>query len=282
MNSHSHSRTSLAAAVLLLVTILRVPLVAADNAQKIEPGSRPVSVYHFVITNGVLENKKSATVRNVIEAISDQYPAANITVVGVENVLIENLRIQAAKLFKPAGLPSGATVTHSDMIVQQMPVEAFLAALVEASGQKIRVRSYGPDTYLISPPDAAPTQKTIEVFNLIALTGRVPSVAHIDEQIASSEASLKTYSAGHSRRTDLLERIERLKKQRLDAEKGQPVPAALIDKISDVVGSALQSKVPGDVPDFRYHPGSKLLIVTGSQDAIDLTRKVIAALEKEP
>jgi hypothetical protein len=35
---------------------------------------------------------------------------------------------------------------------------------------------------------------------------------------------------------------------------------------------------PDDQPNFRYHPGTKLLIVVGKPEALDLARKIISAL----
>jgi hypothetical protein len=40
---------------------------------------------------------------------------------------------------------------------------------------------------------------------------------------------------------------------------------------------------PGEkLPEFQFHPGSNLLIVIGSPASVDVTRKVIAALERNP
>ena len=63
---------------------------------------------------------------------------------------------------------------------------------------------------------------------------------------------------------------------------GDDVVTRKIDELQDLVQETLQ-RVPGvnastDFPNFKYHPGTKLLIVIGKPEDIEVTRKIINAL----
>ena len=45
-----------------------------------------------------------------------------------------------------------------------------------------------------------------------------------------------------------------------------------------IKNTLLQLDGSSDQPDFKYHPGTKLLIVIGNPEAIEVTRKIVNAL----
>lgn len=284
MNSLRCLRLCLASAVCSGIFLSSLPLSAADNVPKIEPGS-VTSVRRFVIANGVLPDKKPATVRNVVDSLSSNYSEANITVVGVENVLIENLTIQLAKTFRPAGVPPGTNLASADLIHQSMPLEGVLEAVAEASGRKIRVRPYGPNAFMLSPVDAAPAGKSTEVFNLSILKrGRIN--ASIQDKILEADRELAvlraSYGEKHPMTLEATARIDALRAQLASVAPGAPDSSKLIEDIRDAVSSFLALKSGEAPPEFKFHAGTNLLIVVGSEQGIDAAKKVIAALEKTP
>ncbi|MEO5960779.1 MAG: secretin N-terminal domain-containing protein, partial [Opitutaceae bacterium] len=67
------------------------------------------------------------------------------------------------------------------------------------------------------------------------------------------------------------------------ASKPRTKPGELVENIEKILGWTLVSLNRNqDRPVVQFHPGSNLLIVTGTDTAVDLTRKVIAALERNP
>jgi hypothetical protein len=55
----------------------------------------------------------------------------------------------------------------------------------------------------------------------------------------------------------------------------------VIEQIEQAVTATLQLlNTPELQPQMQFHPGTNLLIVVGSEEAIDVARKVVAALEK--
>jgi hypothetical protein len=57
-----------------------------------------------------------------------------------------------------------------------------------------------------------------------------------------------------------------------------------LDELQLLIRETLQSSGYTSAGDtvFRYHPGTHLMIVTGSPDAIDITRKIVNALSSQP
>jgi hypothetical protein len=59
-----------------------------------------------------------------------------------------------------------------------------------------------------------------------------------------------------------------------------------LDELQEMILSTLQDlriyKSSSDAPNFKYHPGTKLLIVIGKPEAIEVSRKIINALSGQP
>ncbi len=51
-----------------------------------------------------------------------------------------------------------------------------------------------------------------------------------------------------------------------------------IDKTKDIIRQTLASFDPQDTMNFQFHPGANLLVVTGTQDEINVARKIINAM----
>lgn len=55
-----------------------------------------------------------------------------------------------------------------------------------------------------------------------------------------------------------------------------------LDELQELIATTLKelptTKESSDLPDFKYHPGTKLFIVIGKPEAIEVTRKIVNAL----
>lgn len=278
MKSSSRCRVSLTLVFFLSLlppafTAAEAPASATPNS---EPSSRTGRNEPLVIVGGVFPGKKGdrtpATVRNLIDVINDRYRDANITVVGVEDVVVENLTLQWRR--------GRATLENSEPLP---PLLGILEALSQASGRKFMVQHFSPTDFVLSPLAHPETSRqTTEVFNIATILGVGRNKAAFDEHLRLAETEMtvlrRRYGDKHPRILEASERIDVLKAQYPPASVGLQKAENVIQQIKDVV---VRSK-GGEVPKFEYHPGANLLVVIGTADAIDFTRKVIAALEKNP
>jgi hypothetical protein len=78
----------------------------------------------------------------------------------------------------------------------------------------------------------------------------------------------------------LLKEIAALKEQ-LEQDPSDEEINKLLAQISEMVTEALNKLQPdAKPPEFQFHKGTDLLVVIGSASAVDITRKVVAALEQ--
>ena len=265
-----------------LIPVLLLELSAADatekTAQTLPPAFRKISDEQLVIAKGVFSlNGESvpATVRNLIDLVAKRYPDATITVVGVENVVIDNL---ALTLRKPKIFDNQESI--------RQPLISVLMAFSEASGRKFVVRGFSDNDFLLVAEGPSQSRQITEVFNLGVIMKQGRSKAAIEDDIRRAEIErsvLKNrYEEKHPRMVEIVDRIEIFKKIAAQTTPASPDVAKLIEQIQSAVDSANELKGGRLSPEFRYHPGTNLLIVVGSEEAVDVIRKVIAALEKSP
>jgi hypothetical protein len=232
------------------------------------PGSEIKIVSGKIIGASKAGQPVPATLSNVVDILREYYREASITVVGVDDVLIDNVTLRIA----PRTAYRGSALRIA------------LAALAEASGRKFRVQDFSDQDFMLSA-DRSPTgRRTAEVFNLGHLLSNHQG-KHLDRQIRDTETALtavrKVMTNDHPRVADMTTQLEILK-----AHKAQAAPPLdskkVIEQIMDTVAVTLGLLKSGEKqPEFQFHPGTNLLIVVGGDDAIEVTRKVVAALEKE-
>lgn len=271
--------------------------VAAEATPKAPAASSGTSDGPLVIKSGFFPGKDGtrtrATIRNLIDWISQRYPDTNITVVGVEDVVIENLALQWRRTRQPA--PEGEIAQRA-----YPPLEGLLVALSEASGRKFYVRQFGPNDFVLALDFAQSPPQTTEVFNLSPLMGARNRPALLEEiQRGEIELGILQKNGGPTPGSNaphiaaIQYRIEVAKKLLSQSSTTAVDVEKLIEKIQTVAVQAVAQSMTlressngrspsGAFPQFKYHPGTNLLVVVGSPDAIDITRKVIAALEKNP
>jgi hypothetical protein len=262
---------------------LSSPLHAQDAGTKEVAGFKPFpNNKPLVISQGVIQDGRNtpATVQNLVGLIREIYRAANITVLGVDAVVVGDLTLQ----WQGHGDPESQEWVNP-------PLNGVLTTLCLASGRKFMVTSFGPNDFLLRVPenddDGPSARRTTEVFNLAAIMKQGGYKAGLEESIRRAELEytvLKKRDANNPRLGEILDYIE-VRRSLLPKEtSGSADAEKLMQQIEEVVAMTLniKSRKARELPEFRYHPGTNLLIVIGNGEAIDVTRKVIAALEKSP
>jgi hypothetical protein len=261
---------------------LSSPVYAQNAATKDASGFKPLpNNKPLVISQGVIQDGRNtpATVQNLVGLIREIYRGTNVTVLGVDDVVVGDLTLQWQGHRAPV---TGEWVNPE--------LNGVLTTLCLASGRKFMVTSFGPNDFLLRVPendDEGPSaRRTTEVFNLSSLTKQNYRRAGLEQEIRSIEVELVVlrtrYGDKHPRVVELTDRLDVYKAQLAQPASGAPDPIKLIEQIQEIVRSTLEQKSIKQLPEFKYHSGSNLLVVVGNGEAIDLTRKVIAALEKTP
>jgi hypothetical protein len=208
-----------------------------------------------------------ATLSNVVGVLRESYPEASITVVGVDDVLIDNITLRIAP-----------RTTR-----REGALRIALAALAEASGRSFRVQDFGDQDFVLGAERSPPGRRFAEVFNLGTLLSNHRG-RQVERELRDAETHLaairKVMGNDHPRVAEINTHIEILKATKAQAGT-PPETSKVIDQIKEAVAVTLAMlRSPEKVPDFQFHPGANLLIVVGGDDTIDITRKVVAALEK--
>ena len=221
------------------------------------------------IVNGKIANVTKdgqpvpATLSAIVDKLREEYGDASITLVGVDNVLIENVTLRLAP--------------------RNSALRSALTALAEASGRKFRVQDFSDKDVVLTADRSPVGNRIVEVFNLGPLLSN-NRAKQLERELRDAETNLiavrKVMGNDHGRVADINTQIEILKSHLAQAAP-PPNGAKVIDQIKETVSITLQLlKSAEHQPEFQYHPGMNLLIVVGGDDAIEVTRKVVTALEK--
>lgn len=205
-----------------------------------------------------------ATVRTVVDLLRGFYADAAITLIGVDDIVIDRLSLRLA--------PRSSSL-HS-----------ALTALAEASGQ-FAVRAFGEKDFVLTADRFAPSRRQVEVFNLTPLlvtsrgTQLELQIREIESRLAATRKVMGHDNPGVAQMNT---EIEVLKAQRGNIP--PPVKTTkLLAEIEQAVQLTLQMLGSNEKsPEFSYHPGSNLLIVVGGDKAIEVTRKIVDAIAKAP
>lgn len=293
MNSSAPSHLPLLFTFVSALFLAGQPATRAEEPAAPAPPSTPArartdSDEPLVIANGKFTRdgqSKPATVKNLVELVRLRYPDANITAVGVDDIVIDQLTLHWAR-YRDA--PSLGEIS---MRVNP-PLKAVLTTLSAAAGRKFVPTMFSEKDVLLEVPEGlrGSSGSVVEVFNLSPfLTRGSRRTANVEEQLRNLQLELavlsKRYADKHPSVVDLTNRIDLVKAQiaELGRSKAEVNQAAsdLLGQIDQVVRSTLARQKAGEKPpEFQFHSGSNLLVVTGSDSAVNVTRKVIAALEK--
>jgi hypothetical protein len=137
--------------------------------------------------------------------------------------------------------PGAEDMKIGDLILRSRDMKALTEAVTVATDSKIRGSPLsGKDNWTFYAPSQPTAERTVEVFNL---SGYIQSLGQSDPDAVAKS----------------------------------------LDEMRDLILSTLRQLHPSgysstDDPQFRYHSGTKLLIVTGSREAIEVSRKIVNAL----
>jgi hypothetical protein len=260
-------------------------LVLASASAQPAPTPTPVSNTdstddaRLIISNGLVAvpggKPVRATLRNVIDVVHRRYPETNITLVGVDDVMVENLQLEWRKTSREPG-----------DIQRDPPLVGVLAAIAAAANSPVAVQDFELKNFLLRRVEPQnDTARRVEVFNLSRLLG-VSSAASLEEGLQfltqQRDRLKEKYADKHPQVVDIEKRIEELQRQLASAaQPGKTNVNELLAQITQVVQDTLRTLNPDEKPpEFKFHPGSNVLVVIGSEQAVDVTRKVLAALDR--
>lgn len=260
--------------LLLLAFVSALPTFAAESDTVLAKRTLPTEI---VIKNGMLEHdgqRTPATLRRVVDLIAPAYRKLTVRMVGAENVVIQDVTLRLPR----RDIVDGKTVEPS--------LHSLFAALRAASGNRFQVQAFSEQDFLLSLGDGQHVQpgRSTEVFKLGAMLGGSPGnpaiQADIDHVEAERAVFAKRHGEKHPKMAELNDRIDVLKAIQARSAAPRTEPAKLIAQIQDVVRITLETLNPGQQqPEFKFHAGTGLLVVIGTEEAINVTRKVVAALQ---
>lgn len=257
------------------------------------PPERRLVIAKGTFTGGAPNARPTpATLGNLADELMRRYPTITVNIVGVESVAFTDLTLRWP-------------VQTADQ-QEEAAVAAILRALQEAAGERaFTLDRPSLNQFLLSNPRArgnSPASRRIDVFNLKTYMRGTGDKAAWEMELRQGELQLRALNANYERakaqastgqrpsseadafKNELQIMQERLtlvdKKVRRANPTAQEISTRL-NQLIEVVRSTLAKFNPAEkAPEFEYHDGSHLLIVIGSDEAIDVTRKVVTALEK--
>jgi len=206
------------------------PASVADSS----PQTYDLEIAHGVLLQPREPGKKlEATVGNVVDALRERYPDANIVLTpGLAKLEVSDLKLRAAHL------------------------DEELQAIEVASGDKFRHSHEsapgGADSGLVilRPQPGPGTTRVVEAFNLDPYL----------QWIAGK-------NSGNNQNKDQVSRY---------------VLGDLQKMIENTIATLKQGESGGaDQPTFQFHPGANVLVVIGTQESVNVARKLIKALPGE-
>jgi hypothetical protein len=255
------------------ILLLSLPRAGAD-----ETNSNPAK-YDIEIKDGGFSVSGNLTtygadLRNVIEHLFRQrYPRASFI------LSPELLDVEIADL--KLGNVQGAVDA----------IKTELEAIRVASGNKFTVKANWPTPgvpnsgvfLLEANPAASPsknTKKIVEAFNLSALSRKFDAIQQqLDEAMMNLSLLQRQYGEKHpdvQAKTSQIAMLQGKLGEALEQE------YAILNQIQTVVNETLGNLGLPGIKDFSYHKQMNLLVVIGSQEQIDVTRKVVNALLDKP
>jgi hypothetical protein len=197
--------------------------------------------------------------------------------IGVDDIVVGDLVLQWA--------PRPAEHYASP---QPPPLNLVLKALSEASGRKFRVSDpEDAQTFLLFKDDDPGRlgPRVVDVVYIGRLLGNGLSKTSIEEKLNELQTRMSSLDERNpdykSQKQYLSAEADVLKKQLEQANPSDEEINKLLGQISEIVTEAVTKLQPdAKPPEFRFHRGTNLLVVIGPGAAVDITRKVVAALEQ--
>src|SRR5438552_1379970 len=208
----------------------------------------------FVVSGGPHARKATASLANVIDAMRDRYPEANIVIApGLANISISDLKLRTSSIseeLEAIRVASGAKFEWSG--------GPGNVAVDPTTGLPTISGSDNKGLFTLREPTAPENQRIVEAFNIALYLHS----ARPDDEDSTPD---KPGQPGYKRETK--EFRDRRANERLDQLK-----MIILETISALHPNSAEQ------PTFQFHYGANLLVLIGSRDAVDVARKVVNAL----
>ena len=206
----------------------------------------------FVVSGGPHARKATASLANVIDAVRDRYPNANVVIApGLANMSISDLKLRTSSIseeLEAIRVASGGKFEWSGAPGHLDPRTGLPAGSDENDKGLFTLRE----------PTSPESQRVVEAFNI---GGYLQSAREDEEDATPGNPDQPRYKKKSKefrdrRANEMLEQLKMI----------------ILDTIS-----ALHPATDGE-PNFQFHRGANLLVIIGSRDALDVARKVVNAL----
>ncbi len=265
---------TLAAMLTLLaagVSAQEPPAVHATPASESVSSGYDASVFDLLVVNGVLvrDGKKvEATLGNVVDVLRARYPDANLVLSpGLAKLKIADLKLRGGQLrdeLEAIRVASGAKFNWlapgSDGPNQPPAPGQFQVDPVTGLRLPQPPAGTGDDLnrglfVLRDPPPKPEEQRIIEAFNLSG---------HLDWLWSQQEKQSE-------------------KNREVISKQGMEQLLRILEGTIQWYGQSAQPAAKSlDFPGFQFHPGANMLIVIGTEDAVEIVRRVVSALPGQP
>jgi len=226
--------------------------------------ARPAS--SLVIANGKIEpGGWPATLTTVVARLAERYP--NDTIIlgdSVGEFLIPDLTIHFGGVSDPS------------------PMMDYLQVIVAASNGRLVLdgNPRGPYTITRRVATASQAPRHVAVFNLGLTPANDPSLEYELKQAQVELNVLQETNGPHhptveAKRVEIRTLEEQIAKQKAELENQA---RTRLDQIKDILAQTLDSLGLNENVSVQFHPGANLLIVTGSDAALDVATKIVTAM----
>jgi len=207
-----------------------------------------------VVSGGSHARKATASLANVIDAVRDRYSEVNIVIApGLGNLPISDLKLRTSSIseeLEAIRVASGGKFECSG--------GSGNGAVDPTTGLPIVSGFKNQGLFTLREPTAPENQRVVEAFNI----GPYLQSAGEDEENSTPDkpghlGDKKESKELRDRRSN--ERLEQLKK-------------IILETISALHPNSTEQ------PNFQFHHGANLLVIIGSRDTLDVSRKVVNAM----
>jgi hypothetical protein len=216
--------------------------------------------YDLVIADGQLVNGPKgtvdATLGNVVNALLQMHPVANIVLSpGLSTVRVSDLKLRTSRLQEELEAIRVASGSKFDWTGPGSPAPNVASPSVIDPSTGLPTGGGDPNTGLFVLREPMPTPEThrmVEAFNL--------------------EPYLEWLRSKQEPKASPEERERQIQKSLSEI---QLIVMETIDKLKQG-----QSSSADDAPSFQFHRGANLMIVIGTNEAVDVARRIVMALPR--
>jgi hypothetical protein len=254
-----------------MLTLASLHLAAQDKGPQTgaSAGGRTVKSvgYDLEVEDNALDRQGKrvpATLANVVEALRDRYPHANIVLSpGLANLTVSDLKLRSSNL----GEELEAVRVACAMQFELQGPRPKEPSIDPATGVPVAAPGIDPTTGI--PVGAAGSAN--EGLFVLRRSGPPPQIERVVE--AFNIGPYLDWLAASMEGENAADRREAAR------DKSVKQIAEIID---ETISTFMPPPNPGGPPTLQFHPGANLLVVVGSRDSVEVARKIVNALPGMP